>query len=130
MQEFIAEVPFDSNRKRMSVLYSQNGKKIVWTKGALEKVLEECTHEIAGEGIRKLDDARKADILGRNAEMASSGLRVLGFAFKEYVGSSWTVTQKSDPFTQRDAYNIEFKVKVPANSEKKVTYTVEHRYYW
>jgi hypothetical protein len=49
---------------------------------------------------------------------------------EEYAGSSWTVTQKSDSFTQKDAYNIEFKVKVPANGEKRVTYTIEHRYYW
>lgn len=48
----------------------------------------------------------------------------------EYVGSSWTITQNSDNYTERDAYNIEFKVNVPANGEKTVTYTVEHRYYW
>jgi len=49
---------------------------------------------------------------------------------EEYAGSSWKITQKSDAFTQKDAYNIEFKVKVPANGEKKVTYTIEHQYYW
>ena len=48
----------------------------------------------------------------------------------EYVGSSWTVTAKSDEFTKKNSSEIEFIVNVPANGSKTVTYTVEHQYNW
>ncbi len=48
----------------------------------------------------------------------------------EYVGSSWDIIKKSDEFEKKSAREIEFKVMVPANSSKTVSYTVEHRYYW
>ena len=48
----------------------------------------------------------------------------------EYVGSSWAITRKSDPFEAKSSSEIEFTVNVPANGSKTVTYTVEHRYYW
>ena len=48
----------------------------------------------------------------------------------EYVGSSWTILQKSDDYEKKNSSEIEFKINVPANGTKTVTYTVEHRYYW
>lgn len=48
----------------------------------------------------------------------------------EYVGSSWTVLQKSHDFEKKSSSEIEFTVKVPANGTTTVTYTVEHRYFW
>lgn len=45
-----------------------------------------------------------------------------------YRGNNWNITQKSDDFTKKDAQTIEFRVRVPADTEKIVTYRV--RYDW
>ena len=45
-----------------------------------------------------------------------------------YRWSNWTITQKSDAFTKKDAQTIEFTVAVPPDSEKVMTYRV--RYEW
>jgi hypothetical protein len=45
-----------------------------------------------------------------------------------YRWTNWEITQKSDEFAKVDARTIHFDVEVPANGEKKVTYTV--RYTW
>jgi hypothetical protein len=45
-----------------------------------------------------------------------------------YRWINWTIVAKSDEFTKKDAQTIEFRVKVPADTEKVVTYRV--RYDW
>ena len=45
-----------------------------------------------------------------------------------YRWSNWTITQKSDEFTKKDAQTVEFNVSVPPDAEKVVTYRV--RYEW
>jgi hypothetical protein len=45
-----------------------------------------------------------------------------------YRWTNWTITQKSDDFIKKDAQTVEFRVKVPADTEKVVTYRV--RYEW
>jgi hypothetical protein len=49
---------------------------------------------------------------------------------REYVGRSWEIIQKSQNFEKKNSSEIEFKINVPANSEKTITYTVEHIYHW
>jgi hypothetical protein len=45
-----------------------------------------------------------------------------------YRWSNWSITQKSDEFTKKDAQTIEFNVPVAPNAEKVITYRV--RYDW
>lgn len=42
----------------------------------------------------------------------------------DHVWSDWTVTQSSHKYNKKDAQTIEFPVKVPANGEVKITYTI------
>jgi hypothetical protein len=49
---------------------------------------------------------------------------------REYVGRSWEVIQKSQNFEKKSSSEIEFKINVPANSERTITYTIEHIYHW
>ncbi|OZJ04612.1 hypothetical protein BZG36_02032 [Bifiguratus adelaidae] len=70
----IAEFPFDSSVKRMSVIYRDaDGKQHVFLKGATERVLDCC------EGIEDAID----DILSRMRFLAGKGLRVLALATKD-----------------------------------------------
>ena len=80
----IEEIPFSSERKRMTTLHQmQDGKKIAFTKGAPEVVLERCSHILEEGGIKELSETARLQILKQNGEMAQAALRVLGFAFRE-----------------------------------------------
>jgi Ca2+-transporting ATPase len=83
----IEEIPFSSERKRMTTIHRmEDGKKIAFMKGAPEVVLERCTHILEEQGIKELSAQAKGQILKQNAEMALAALRVLGFAYREYTG--------------------------------------------
>lgn len=82
--KLVAEAPFDSDRKRMSVVF-ENGKKerFVFCKGSAESVLVQSNRFFASKKEKKMDEKNREKILSRNNKMASSGLRVLGFAFRK-----------------------------------------------
>jgi Ca2+-transporting ATPase len=85
----IHEVPFTSERKRMTTVHKSSEDKIfAYVKGAPEVVLERCTHVIVEGEIKKLTEKKRREILGLNEKMASEALRVLGVAFKELTSSS------------------------------------------
>jgi Ca2+-transporting ATPase len=79
--ERIDEIPFDSERKMMSVLHLDK-KKFVYTKGAVENILKLCTHYRYNGHIKKMTETYRKKILEMNHEFASSALRVLGFAYR------------------------------------------------
>lgn len=77
------EVPFSSERKMMSVVVEEKGKKIVYTKGAPEVILEKCSKFIHEGNVAPLNSAEKTKILSENETLTTSAFRVLGFAYKE-----------------------------------------------
>lgn len=76
----LAEIPFSSARKRMSVLHQSATEQLVLTKGAPEQVLDVCTTVLTKAGARALSDADRAAILAAYDGLAAQGLRVIGFA--------------------------------------------------
>ena len=76
----LAEIPFSSARKRMSVLYQSETETSVLTKGAPEQVLEVCTQVMTQNGARPLLPADHEMILQAYSHLAEKGLRVIGFA--------------------------------------------------
>ncbi|MFZ5596545.1 MAG: calcium-transporting P-type ATPase, PMR1-type [Bacillota bacterium] len=85
----VAEVPFDSDRKRMTVVYRnrRTGLHTAYVKGAPDVLLELCTHRCASDGkILPLAAEDKRSILARASEMAAGALRVLAFAVREVDG--------------------------------------------
>jgi Ca2+-transporting ATPase len=80
----IDEVPFSSERKKMSVFIERGGKKIVYMKGAAEEVIKDCGYAMEKGKKVKLDQAKKNEILDANKKMAAKALRVLAFAYKDY----------------------------------------------
>ncbi|MGC8907564.1 MAG: cation-translocating P-type ATPase [Desulfomonilaceae bacterium] len=73
----LSMIPFESERGYMATLHEHGGKKLIFVKGAPEKVINMCTRCMAGEGELK----RK--ILDVSENFAKDGLRVLAMAFKE-----------------------------------------------
>jgi len=79
----LAEFPFDSELKRMSVIFEKDGNKHIFMKGAVERVLDACPEYANNENKRRQ--------LFQNMEtLASQGLRVLA------VGSRPTDTVPTD----------------------------------
>jgi len=80
--EFIAEIPFDSTRKMMTVTRVVNGKRKAFVKGAPEMLLEKSNRVLKNGVEEKLSEVEKRKILEANKLMASNALRVLGFAYR------------------------------------------------
>jgi Mg2+-importing ATPase len=73
----LAEIPFDSARKRASVVVETEGKARLVTKGAFHQMLEICTRSVDGQS---LDAAGKAQLEGRYQTWSDKGIRVLAVA--------------------------------------------------
>ncbi len=80
----IEKFRFDSERKMMSVLRDNGRNNTLYSKGALEKILEVSKFEYTGSEIKKLSEKRKKEILKSSKEMEKKALRVLGFAYKNF----------------------------------------------
>ena len=79
----LAELPFDSDRKLMTTVHEENGKYIVYTKGAIDELLKRCDNYIINGEIKNNLAEYKNTIDDTNEGLAKNALRVLGFAYKE-----------------------------------------------
>ncbi|MCL7961980.1 MAG: cation-transporting P-type ATPase [marine benthic group bacterium] len=75
----VREIPFDSSRKRMTVV-TDDRRPTVWMKGATEVVLDRCDSVVVNGDIVPLDPETRARILADDRRLASKTYRVLGFA--------------------------------------------------
>ena len=92
----IEEVPFDSERKRMTAINKHpNGKLFVNVKGGLDEILSVCTHLFVDGESREITDADRKDISEHNNRMAKNALRVLAIAKKEIDDLPADVTAES-----------------------------------
>ncbi|KAG6014516.1 hypothetical protein E4U43_006446 [Claviceps pusilla] len=109
----LAEFPFDSSIKRMSVIYdapqaegahsssspplpptssscsimeTANNSSIVFTKGAVERVLDLCSHIGTGAEQQPMSDEAKETVLQQMNTLASQGQRVLAIAYRPWKG--------------------------------------------
>jgi P-type Ca2+ transporter type 2C len=76
----LLEIPFDSDRKAMSVVVRQGDEAVLHIKGAPEVILGKCIGEQKDGQIVPLDAAGRQHILDVGAEMANRALRVLAVA--------------------------------------------------
>jgi Ca2+-transporting ATPase len=90
----VQEVPFTSERKRMTTVHkSPEGEIFVYAKGAVEMILERSISILKEGKALKLTKDEREQILKTNEEMASHALRVLAIAYKELPK---TETEKND----------------------------------
>ena len=93
--ERLFEIPFDSERKRMTTVNRVESKKLALTKGALESVLPLCTHMLIDDEEVKMDEHLREKALDAHHSLTGMGLRVLAFAYKE-LKAGWR-TDDVDP---------------------------------
>lgn len=77
------EFPFDSERKRMSVLVKHQGGRLICTKGAPDVMLEQCAYMLWDGKVVPFTATLKQKVLAANEAMAKSALRVLGMAYRD-----------------------------------------------
>ncbi len=80
----IKEEFFTSERKLMSTLNKWHKGKIIFAKGAVEKLLSKCDRILENGRVRRLMPRDKERILHNHNDFAKDALRVLGFAYREY----------------------------------------------
>ncbi len=96
----VAEVPFDSIRKRMTTVHEtvgasaegsvgilatwirSQGSRVAFTKGSVDGLAQLCTHVLEDGRIEILDATRREGIIAENNRLAADGIRVLGLAFR------------------------------------------------
>jgi sodium/potassium-transporting ATPase subunit alpha len=81
--ERVFEIPFDSERKRMSTVNKLAGKTFVFTKGALETVLPLCNSILSDSDVKSINEDDKNSVMQAYHSMMDEGLRVIVFAYKE-----------------------------------------------
>ena len=80
----VGEIPFSSQRKRMTTVHSLGqGRYRVISKGAPDVLLARCTSCLGEQGPVPLGPGRRAQILGENSALAGEALRVLAVAYRD-----------------------------------------------
>ncbi|MFC1576541.1 cation-translocating P-type ATPase [Candidatus Omnitrophota bacterium] len=83
----INEIPFTSERERMTTIHKNGAKTVAFSKGAPEVMIERCDRILEGGSINPLTDEKRKMVENANGDFARGGLRVLGFGFKEISGN-------------------------------------------
>jgi len=84
--KIVDEIPFDFNRRRMSVVVEDDtGKRQLITKGAIEEMIGVCSYAEYEGQVEPLTDAMKEIIMKRVNTYNEKGFRVLGIAHKTAV---------------------------------------------
>ena len=92
----VGEVPFSSERKRMTTVHKSGDKWISVTKGAPDVLLEKCSRCLAGNGVAPFDNRRKSEVRLKNGEMAANALRVVAVAFREWAEEPLFFTEEME----------------------------------
>jgi P-type Ca2+ transporter type 2C len=80
----IMELPFDSERKRMSTIHRLTSGFLMCVKGAPESLLPYCHRRLLADNEQTLTDFHKHAILAENSALAGAAMRVLGLAYQTF----------------------------------------------
>ena len=94
----VDEIPFDFQRKRMSVVVDYEGDHVLICKGAVEDIYKSCTHYQVDDEIYMMIDLIKNDLLEEFESLSRDGYRVLGIAYREFPREKGTfsISDESD----------------------------------
>ena len=82
----LGSLPFDSDRKMMTVAAATEEGKFNFTKGAADVLVRRCDRILAGGAVRAMTERDREAVLRATARLSSRALRVLGFAYGEFRG--------------------------------------------
>ncbi|TBL78325.1 calcium-translocating P-type ATPase, SERCA-type [Paenibacillus thalictri] len=90
----VAEMPFDSERKRMSVVVEHQGGRMICTKGAPDVLLAHCSYMLWDDKIIPFTPTMRQKVMAANEGMAKNALRVLGLAYRDIKPGERSETQE------------------------------------
>jgi magnesium-transporting ATPase (P-type) len=79
----VDEIPFDAERKRMSVICDTPQGRMLYCKGAPETVLPLCSEMLLQGKMAPLDEASRASLVSTQEQMTEQGLRVIALAYRK-----------------------------------------------
>ena len=79
----LGELAFDSDRKLMSTLHDIDGVPTLFTKGAMDVLLDRSQWLLTSQGRVPMTQEMKEEIARVNTQLSSEGLRVLAFGYRE-----------------------------------------------
>ncbi len=79
----VDEIPFDFQRRRMSVVVEGKGRHVLICKGAVEEVFSCCTHAEVNGSVVQLDSSHLEQLVQVTRELNQDGFRVIAIAYKE-----------------------------------------------
>jgi P-type Ca2+ transporter type 2C len=79
----VYELPFDSNRKMMSIIVNEGARRVCYVKGAPERIIEKCNHVLIEGEVRLLTATLKASIMKAVDSMSNNALRCIAGAYKD-----------------------------------------------
>ncbi|MBS0536123.1 MAG: magnesium-translocating P-type ATPase [Proteobacteria bacterium] len=93
----IADIPFDFERRRVSVLVERDGMRLLVIKGAPEAIIAAATARESGDGgVQPLDDAGRAALLKLHDAQIGQGRRCLGVAWRHFAADKITAADESE----------------------------------
>ena len=95
----LGELAFDSDRKLMSTLHDIDGTPTLFTKGAIDVLLDRSKWLLTRQGKVELTPERKEEIARVNMQLSTEGLRVLAFAYRELDGVRPPTLEDENDFT-------------------------------
>jgi Mg2+-importing ATPase len=81
--EKVDEIPFDFNRKRLSVVVRHGGEDLLITKGEAESMFAICSTVAIGGAPQPFDESRRAQATETLKKLSADGYRALGVAFRK-----------------------------------------------
>ncbi|SDD98757.1 Ca2+-transporting ATPase [Paenibacillus sp. UNCCL117] len=81
------ELPFDSDRKRMSVIVEHQGGRMACTKGAPDLLIQQCAYVLWDDRVIPFTPTLKQKVSAAADGMAQNALRVLGLAYRDLKDS-------------------------------------------
>lgn len=98
----IDEIPFDFERRRMSVVIDIDGKHRLITKGAVESIFEHSVqYELDGK-VYRLEPGILADLKKEYESLSAEGFRILGIAYKDFQ-------EKKETYSKADEKDMTLK---------------------
>lgn len=92
----VHEFPFDSDRKRMSILRTCQSWVRSYVKWAPERILELITYELRGDNVVAIDKNRIQELQEVLKQLASEGKRVLAMAYKDLVAKDTYIQEEAE----------------------------------
>ncbi len=92
----VAEIPFSSERKRMTTVHKTAKGRAAYMKGAPEVVLGYCTKIYSNGKVRGLSEKDRKELMKLNEIMAGKALRNLGIAFRYFPKKRTSFSEKDE----------------------------------